>query len=317
MLGSFQLTTAPRLTSAGPAPGEHGIQPSYVHLSVVVPCFNESQAVKKSMQKLDRALASIEAYEIIVVDDGSTDGTASILDELTKEIKALRVFRHSHNKGYGGALKTGIRLAQGRFVAITDADGTYPADRIPDLLARAEDGVDMVVGARVGDNVAFSMIRAIPKAVMRRYCIWLTRQPIPDMNSGLRVFRSDTIRKFLGYLPNTFSFTTTVTIAFMTNSYLVEYIPIAYAKRVGQSKISPIIDTIRFVQLILRAGLYFAPLRVFGPFILLLWGIFFCVAGYNGIVERDFNQLDLLLLNLAATTTMVALIADMIDKRLR
>ena len=317
MADSSQSTSAIRLASAGNPPVEHDIKQSDVDLSVVIPCFNERHAVEQMMQELERALAPIKSFEIIVVDDGSTDGTAKVLDTLEVGSSSMRVIRHNINKGYGGALKTGIRHAQGRFVAITDADGTYPNDRIPDLLARAEEGADMVVGARVKDDVGHSKIRAFPKAFMRRYCVWLTRQPIPDMNSGLRVFKRNVIERFLAYLPDTFSFTTTVTIAFMTNSYCVEYVPIVYGQRVGQSKISPFKDTIRFVQLILRFGLYFAPLRVFGPFILFLWAVFFGVAGHSVFVEQDLTQTDLLLLNFATTATMLALVADMIDKRLR
>ena len=107
-------------------------------LSVVVPCYNERDAVEPTIRNLERQLGGILSFEIIAVDDGSTDGTSEILDQLTADIKALRVMRHVRNRGYGGALKTGIRDARGRFVAITDSDGTYPNERIPDLLACAE-----------------------------------------------------------------------------------------------------------------------------------------------------------------------------------
>jgi glycosyltransferase involved in cell wall biosynthesis len=288
-----------------------------VHLSVVVPCFDERLAVEETLRKLERALASVEHKEIIVVDDASTDGTSQILDKLAAEVQSLRVIRHTSNRGYGGALKTGIRSAKGRFVAITDADGSYPNDQLPELLARAEAGADMVVGARIGQNVVYSKLRAIPKMFMRRYCVWITRQPIPDLNSGLRVFKREVIERFLGYLPDTFSFTTTATIAFMTNQYLVEYVPISYAARIGRSKISPVTDTIRFVQLIVRTALYFAPLRVLGPVIVLLWTVFFVVAGYDVFIARDLTQKDLLLLTFATYVTILGLLADMIDKRLK
>lgn len=288
-----------------------------VHLSVVVPCFNERGAVEQTMRQLEQHLAAVEHFEIIAVDDASTDGTSEILDRIALELKSLRVIRHIHNRGYGGALKSGIRSARGVFVAITDADGTYPNDRIPDLLARARDGADMVVGARMGENVVYSKLRALPKAFLRRYCVWVTRQPIPDMNSGLRVFRGEVLERFLSYLPNTFSFTTTVTIALMTNQYRVEYVPISYAKRLGASKISPIRDTIRFIQLIVRTALYFAPLRVFGPLIFLLWMGFFLAIGYDILFTENLSDKSVLLLTFATNVTILALLADMIDKRLQ
>ena len=155
-------------------------------LSVVVPCYNEKDAVEPTIRNLERQLGGILSFEIIAVDDGS-------IDQLTADIKALRVMRHVRNRGYGGALKTGIRGARGRFVAITDSDGTYPNERIPDLLAHGEAGADMVVGARIGDGVTYSKLRAFPKAFMRRFCVWVTQQPIPDMNSGLRIFKREVV----------------------------------------------------------------------------------------------------------------------------
>jgi glycosyltransferase involved in cell wall biosynthesis len=307
---SSYLTTE----SASPAGGAENETP--LHLSVVVPCFNEKHAVEATIREIERQLADMGRFEIIAVDDGSRDGTGDILDSLVPTIDSLRVTRHPHNRGYGSALKTGIRNARGRFVAITDADGTYPNDRIPELLARAESGADMVVGARVGDGAAYSKLRAFPKAFMRRYCVWVTRQPIPDLNSGLRVFKRETVNRFLPFLPDTFSFTTTVTIAFMTNQYQVEYVPISYAERIGTSKISPIRDTMRFVQLIIRTALYFAPLRVFGPLIAVLWIGFFAALAYDIFISTNLADKTLLLLTFATTITILALLADMIDKRL-
>ena len=285
-------------------------------LSVVVPCFNEKDAVQATLHQLESTLASIASFEIIAVDDGSTDGTREILDRVAPDIATLRVIKHPSNRGYGGAIKTGIRAARGRYLAITDADGTYPNDRIPELLAHAEDGADMVVGARIGKDVVYSKLRAFPKAFMRRYCVWVTRQPIPDMNSGLRVFRRDVLERFLSCLPNTFSFTTTVTIAFLTNYHRVDYVPISYAPRIGSSKIQPIRDTIRFMQLIVRTALYFAPLRVFGPLILLLWATFAVALGYDVMFRDNLGDKTVLLLTFAMNVTIIALLADMIDKRL-
>jgi glycosyltransferase involved in cell wall biosynthesis len=286
-------------------------------LSVVVPCYNEKDAVEPTIRNLERQLGGILSFEIIAVDDGSTDGTSEILDQLTADIKALRVITHVRNRGYGGALKTGIRGARGQFVAITDSDGTYPNERIPDLLAHAEAGADMVVGARIGDGVTYSKLRAFPKAFMRRFCVWVTRQPIPDMNSGLRIFKREVVQQFLSYMPDTFSFTTSVTIAFMTHRYRVDYVPISYAQRIGVSKISPIKDTIRFIQIITRTALYFAPLRVFSPLLAVLWAAFIAAFGYDLFVKDNLSDKTVLLLTFATNVTILALLADMIDKRLR
>ena len=150
---------------------------------------------------------------------------------------------------------------------------------------------------------------------MRRYCEWVTQEPIPDMNSGLRVFRRDILERFVPYLPDTFSFTTTITIAMIMNRYRVQYTPITYKARVGSSKIHPIKDTIRFAQLIFRTALYFAPMRVFGPFIVLLWIGFILACGYDIFLAENLSDKTVLLFTLATNVTILALLADMIDKR--
>lgn len=287
-----------------------------VLLTVVVPCYNEQDAVADTLRQLQNILAGIEPHEIIAVDDGSQDRTGEILDGLPSELPSLRVIRHSSNHGYGAALKSGIRVARGDFLAITDSDGTYPNDRIPELLERAQAGADMVVGSRTAKGVVYSKLRAFPKAFMRRYCEWVTKESIPDMNSGLRVFRRSVLERFVPYLPDTFSFTTTVTIALMTNRYKVDYVPITYAQRIGSSKIHPIKDTLRFAQLIVRTALYFAPMRVFGPFILFLWAGFFLVLGYDVFYAENLSDKAVLLFSFATNVTILALLADMIDKRL-
>ena len=294
----------------------HDIDTLPILLSVVVPCYNEKDAVELTIRHLERQLHAV-SFEIIAIDDGSTDGTSEILERLAADVKPLRVISHSSNRGYGAALKTGIRSSRGRFVAITDSDGTYPIDRIPDLLVNAQSGADMVVGARVGEAAIYSKLRAFPKALLRLFCVWVSRQPIPDINSGLRIFKYEVIERFLPYLPDTFSFTATVTIALMTRGYRVDYVPISYAQRVGKSKISPVNDTIRFIQLIIRTALYFAPLRVFAPVILAMWACFLTALGYDIFVNKNLADKTVILLGFAMNVTLLALLADMIDKRLQ
>ena len=227
--------------------------------SLVIPVYNEEDAIAGTVSHLHQILQSYE-YEIIVVNDGSTDTTSQVLASVT----GVKLIEHNHNRGYGAALKTGIRQAQYPLIVITDADGTYPNERIPDLLELSKKA-DMVVGSRTGKNVTYSTLRKIPKWFLVRFAQWVTKTKIPDLNSGLRVFHRDILVKFVPVLPNTFSFTTTITIAMLTNNYIVHYEPIDYFHRVGKSKIKPIRDTLRFVQLILRMGVYFAPLRIFLP----------------------------------------------------
>lgn len=282
--------------------------------SVVVPCFNEQDAIEPTIKELFLTLSELDEVEIILVNDGSSDGTGDVLERLAQEYPRLRVVHHAQNRGYGAALKTGIRHSTAEMIVITDADGTYPNHRIPDLLRLAND-YDMVVGSRTGDGVDYSFIRRIPKVFLASYASWLSGQKIPDINSGLRVMRRTVVEKFLRILPNTFSFTTTITVAMLTNFYRVKYVPISYSRRIGKSKIQPIRDTLRFVQLLVRTGTYFAPLRVFMP-VALLFFLGFAVSLANDVfVLRDLTESSMLFLFFGMNTAMFALLADMIDKR--
>src|SRR5690606_24498371 len=187
---------------------------------------------------------------------------------------------------------------------------TYPNERIPELVKIAVDDPDvaMVVGARVGEDVQYPLIRRIPKAFLRRYCNWLSRTNIPDINSGLRVMRRERVDEFLHILPSGFSFTTTLTLAMLANYYDVRFVPISYKHRIGKSKIKPIRDTIRFIQLITRTGMYFAPMRLlFPPAVVLLIAALVSL-GYD-IYERDMGDKTVLLFMLAMITAMFALLA--------
>jgi glycosyltransferase involved in cell wall biosynthesis len=282
--------------------------------TVIVPVFDEEEGLRSTVELLLKSLAAGDPFELLLVDDGSNDRSHEIMEELSRENPVIRVLRHSRNCGYGAAIKTGIRKARSPLIAITDADGTYPDGRLPELVALAADA-DMVVGARTGDDVEYPMLRRIPKWFMVRYASWIVGQRIPDLNSGMRVFRRDAAVRLMRILPDTFSFTTTITVAMMRNRDDVRFVPIGYSARIGTSKIRPIQDTLRFFQLILRTGMYFAPLRVLGPLIVLLMTAFAASLCYDIFVARNLTDKSVLLLLFGLNTTLFALLADMIDKR--
>ncbi|MCD4708095.1 MAG: glycosyltransferase family 2 protein [Candidatus Sabulitectum sp.] len=230
-------------------------------VSVVVPAFNEAQSVKQTIQSIRKVLdTSGIAGEIVLVDDGSFDDTAALA-----ESAGAKVLRHQSNLGYGASLKTGIISASYDTIVITDADGTYPIDMIPELIQRMKDSsADMVVGARTGAEVAVPLIRKPFKWVVRRLAQYIVERPIPDLNSGLRVFRKGMALRYFKLYPNGFSFTSTITVASMCDNCKVEYVPINYHRRQGKSKIVPV-DFFAFVMLVLRLSVLFKPLRVFVP----------------------------------------------------
>jgi len=192
------------------------------------------------------------------VDDGSTDRTAEEAGRAD-----CRLLRLPRNRGYGAALKHGIAHAHAELVVITDADGTYPADVIPKLVAEARD-YDMVVGARTGENVHVSVARAPAKWFLRVLASYLAGSHIPDLNSGLRVMRRKQVQAYSRILPSGFSFTTTITLALLCTERTVLYVPVDYRKRTGTSKIRPS-HAYHFLILILRAIVLFNPLKVFLP----------------------------------------------------
>jgi glycosyltransferase involved in cell wall biosynthesis len=244
-------------------------------VSVVIPAYNEEKGVGLQVESIRLVLASHKIkHEIIVVDDGSDDRTAE------EAVKAgARVFRHLMNRGYGASLKTGILSATYDAIAITDADGTYPSDQIPPMLKLLETA-DMVVGARVGEKVNIPLVRKPGKFILGCLANRIAGQKIPDLNSGLRVFRRECAVQYFPVLSNKFSFTTTITLALLADDYRVIYHPINYYRRIGRSKIVPR-HFIDFMILVIRMAMLFQPLKVFVPIV--------CSLGLLGIIKVVFD----------------------------
>jgi glycosyltransferase involved in cell wall biosynthesis len=279
-------------------------------VSIVIPAFNEEQGVGHVIGELRSVLNEhgIDA-EILVIDDGSADGTAQAAADA-----GARVFKHRSNRGYGAALKSGIAAATHDAIVITDADGTYPSQYIPEMLERLK-SADMVVGARIGSNVRIPLIRKPAKWALNQLANYMTRSKIPDLNSGLRAFRRDVVMQYFAILPDQFSWTTTITLAMHCDKYAVAYLPIDYRARKGKSKIVPW-DAGSFAVLILRTAMLFRPLRVFIPVVLvcLLYGIVKMIVDLN----RDLfiSASALLALVSALLILLIGMLGDAIAARL-
>lgn len=279
-------------------------------VSVLVPAFNEAQSVKQTIQSIREVLdKSGITGEIVLVDDGSSDDTAALA-----ESAGAKVLRHQSNLGYGASLKTGIRNTSYDTVVITDADGTYPIDMIPELIQKMEESsADMVVGARTGAEVAVPLIRKPFKWIVRRLAQYIVERPIPDLNSGLRVFRKDMALRYFNLYPNGFSFTSTITVASMCDNCKVEYVPINYHKRQGKSKIVPV-DFFAFVMLVLRLSVLFKPLRVFVPVSVFCFSIGFLKLIHDvvmGISISNDTGASLLVLPIVSSTAVAFLLASL------
>jgi len=283
--------------------------------TIVIPAYNEGQAIGVVLEQLSEVASCTGApCEIIVVDDGSRDATV----EIAERFDGVAVLRHRENRGYGAAIKTGIRHAQHDLICITDADGTYPGERIPDLVAHLVEGkYDMVIGARVGEKVSIPLARRPAKWAIGRLAGYVAGAPIPDLNSGLRIFRRDVALRLLRMLPDQFSFTTTITLAMQVNGYLVDYVPINYYARVGRSKIRPVQDTLNFVQLVLRIGLYFAPLKVFLPVSIVLMLLATAWALFSKFVLGKLADVSTLVIAMTGfQVAVIGMLAELINQRM-
>ena len=280
-------------------------------LSVVVPAYNEQESIGGVIKELISLFESKGYnYDIIVVDDGSTDRTADIVSKTS-----ARLFRHPSRKGYGSALKTGIRRAHQETIVIIDADGTYPVGAIAHLLGYM-DRYDMVVGARINKGVKMQLIRRFAKWILRKIANYLTGAKIPDLNSGLRVFKKNTVIRFFNILPSGFSFTTTITLAMLTNGYFLHYVPIDYYSRAGKSKIRPIRDVSQFLFLIFKTVMYFNPLKVFLPVSGILFVTSIFVFFYSAFfMPRVMDAAVSIIFMSAVQVLAIGMLADLIDKR--
>ncbi len=281
---------------------------SYQPVSIIIPVYNEKNAVLEVIGKVREAVGLTE-YEVIAVDDGSSDGTAEVLDNLREGIVILS---HKKNKGYGAALKTGIRAARFPTVLIIDADGSYPVEDVPRFLDLINEN-DMVVGER---DLKINL-RSPARWFIRKLASVLSGVSIPDLNSGMRIMKKEVVEKFIHLLPDKFSFTSTVTVALLSNGYDVAYIPIKYDKRVGKSKIRPIHDTINFIQLVIRMVLYFNPLKIFLPAsaVMMLAGA--SILFFRFITGEKVMNVTTTVLTLSGFQIFaIGLLADLINKRL-
>ncbi len=226
--------------------------------TILIPAFNEATTISQVIQGLRTKRPD---DEILVIDDGSSDGTGILADEA-----GARVIVHDRNQGYGGALKTGIRHARYENLVFFDGDGQHDPSQIEPLLEKLQN-YDMVVGARPKGKGDLG--RRTGKWLLQRVANYLVGFSIPDLNSGLRALRKNRIKPFIHLLPDGFSLTTTITLALLRSGFLVAYIPISYIPRTGNSTVSPK-DFFKTLILIGRMIILFAPLKIFMPLTALL-----------------------------------------------
>jgi glycosyltransferase involved in cell wall biosynthesis len=282
-------------------------------VTVVLPCYNERDHVELEIKRIRAALeAAGLRYEVLCIDDGSTDGTREVLEG----IDDIRTILLPRNQGSGTARCIGTQQARGRVVVWTDADMTYPNERIPELVAELDDTYDQVVGARRTEAGTYRLARVPAKWAIRKLASFLTNTDIPDLNSGLRAFKRSVAEPYLRLLPSGFSCVTTITLAFLSNGHQVKYVPVDYFKRAGRSKFHPLKDAYNYLIQVLRMVMYFNPLRVLMPVALTLLAATFAKAAVDLVVHDLRVTGSTVLVGLAAFNIMaIALLADLVVRR--
>jgi glycosyltransferase involved in cell wall biosynthesis len=283
--------------------------------AVILPVHNEASFLPKLLDALQATLAGIGdwSFEIICVDDGSTDGTGEVLRERT----GITVLSHSLNRGYGAALKSALAYSNQEWALIMDADGSYPVESIPQFLEDLVPGTAMVVGERQGIATQENFPRRTARRMLRHFVHFLTSIQVTDLNSGMRLFRRELYREFLPLFPEGFSFTSTLTVGCLFRGYPIRFLPIPYGKREGRSHIRPVPDFFRFALLLTRVGIYFEPLRVFLGFAgaLLSFGLACLVACWLSGVSP--GPVFLLSVVGSLQCLLTGLVADLFVRRIR
>jgi glycosyltransferase involved in cell wall biosynthesis len=268
-----------------------------------MPAKNEAEGLRRTLPGLRDLLPGAE---LIVVDDGSTDDTALVARE-----HGASVLGSPYSMGNGAAIKRGARAARGELIVFLDADGQHNAELIPRLLARLDQGFDMVVGARGWDGQA-SVGRGLANGLYNRIATAMTGHQVADLTSGFRVVRAAKFREFLHLLPNGFSYPTTITMAFFRSAYPVAYVPIPVAARVGRSHIRPLRDGVRFLLIIFKIATLYSPLKLFAPasaaFALLGMGYY----AWTYTTQGRFTNMSVLLFSASVIVFLIGLVSEQI-----
>ena len=305
------MTAVPQTTAGEPV--EPDIAP---YVTIILPCYNEQGHVTAEIERICAAMdGSGYSYELVAYDDKSTDGTLSRLHEAAARFPHLEIVAFQRNGGSGTVRRIGTQRARGQIVVWTDADMTYPNERIPELvqILEKDPGVDQVVGARTSEQGTHKMLRVPAKWLIRKLAERLTNAHIPDLNSGLRAFRREVAQPYLRLLPPGFSCVTTITLAFLSNAHEVQYVPIEYSQRAGKSKFKFVRDAYRYILQVLRMVMYFNPLKVLMPVALFLLGLGIVKGIYDMVVHPLLFAVNTVLIFVTGVLiASLALLADLI-----
>lgn len=279
------------------------------NISVIIPAFNEADGIADVIKKIKTVTQKTDKYvEIIVIDDGSKDDTAKNASKA-----GAHVIQHPYNIGNGAAVKTGIRHAHGKIIVTMDGDGQHNPQDIPRLVNEIGK-YDMVVGSRNSQSDTATH-RDVANKVFNALATYVSGQKIEDLTSGFRAVKAHIARQFLYLFPNKFSYPSTITLSVVRAGYSLKYESIAFARRSSnsKSKIKPLQDGMRFLFIILKIAVFYAPLKIFAPLSLF---IFLLGIGYGlfriFIFQAPYGQTSALLISTSVLTFLVGLVSEQI-----
>lgn len=279
------------------------------NFSIIIPVYNEEEALSGVLSSLAETLNPLGiVYEIIAVNDCSIDQS----EEILKNFPLVKTINHTRNKGYGASLKTGIKNSLYDWVMIIDGDGTYPVDVLPNMIKETEK-YDMIIGSRDKNSEGIHLSRKHSKIFLNCFAGYLTGKKIPDLNSGMRIFKKEIALKYWELFPNRFSFSTTLTMVSLSHGYETRFFPISYYKRKGQSSIRPT-DFLSFLKLVVKLSLFFRPIKVFGPLSLAIFFMAIIILGsfLLGITNKFLDTTFVTLVALAIQTFFFGLLAEIV-----
>lgn len=295
-------------------------------LTVVIPIYNEAESLPGFMPELTKTCRA-KKWELVLVNDGSRDESAKVLSQY-EDLPFVKVLHHKVNRGYGGALKTGLATVGTRYAVTMDGDGQH---RISDLEAilkfAVRNDADMVVGSRSG-NEHVNWYRELGKWIIRSFTRILVPLPIHDLNSGFKIYRTRLARRYLHLCPDSMAFSDVITLLFLNQSHLVLEFPISVGKRIGGSSSISTHTAFQTIIEILGLAMLVNPLRIFLPLSIfcvavgLLWGIPIVIAGRGVsvgamlaiVLGTLFFFLGLIASQLAAIRLHLANITDQKDR---
>ena len=275
-----------------------------VEVTVLLPAYNEEESIGRTIREIKDLYPD---FEILVVDDGSKDRSKE------EAVKAgANVWSQPYNIGNGAAVKTGLRYASGQWVLMMDADGQHKPEDIAKLLAYKDD-YDMVVGARTKGSRT-SWHRNLANFIYNWLASYVSKFKVEDLTSGFRLVKNDRVCKFIYLLPNTFSYPSTITMAYLRSGLTIKYVPIQTLARQGKSKIKLFQDGIRFFLIITKIATLFSPFRVFLPvsFIFFITGLSYYLFTY--ITQHRFTNMSMLLLSSSVIIFMMGLVSEQISQ---